>query len=108
MGIDAIGPKILKYRALTLHIPIHHLFSLYLSQACVPAEWKIHRIVPIFKSGDRSIISNYRPISLPCIISKVLESIICDKFITFLHGSISVSQFGFQSTLMSPATIIVF
>ena len=52
MGIDAIGPKILKYCALALHIPIHHLFGLCVSQACIPAEWKIHHVVPIFKSGD--------------------------------------------------------
>ena len=95
MGIDAIGPKILKYCVLALYIPIHHLFNLCLSHTCIPAEWKVHRIVPIFKSGDRSHISNYRPISLLCTISKVLETIIYDKVIIFLYGSISVNQFGF-------------
>ena len=46
--------------------------------------------------GDRSIISNYRPISLLCCISKVLERLVFDKSYDFIvKSSISDSQFGF-------------
>ena len=95
MGVDAIGPKVLKYCALALYIAIHHLFKLCLSLTSIPCEWKVHRIVPILKSGDKMIVSNHRPISLLCTISNVLENIIYNKVITFLYGSISVNQFGF-------------
>ena len=54
MGVDCIGPKVLKTCAITLYFPIHHLFSLCISQHKFPEEWKIHRITPIFKSGDKS------------------------------------------------------
>ena len=75
MGVDCIGPKVLKTCAIALYLPIHHLFSLCTSQHKFPDEWKIHRITPIFKSGDKSNLKNYRPISLLCCISKVLERI---------------------------------
>jgi len=41
--------------------------------ACItiPSEWKVHLIVPIYKSADRSSVKNYRPISLLNNASKV-------------------------------------
>ena len=61
----------------------------------IPKEWKIHQIVPVFKSGDKSLVQNYRPISLLCNISKILEHIINNKIILFVSSSISHCQFGF-------------
>ena len=63
-GCDGISPKLLKICALSLYQPLHHLFSLSLSQKYLPLEWRTHLIKPIFKSGDKSSIRNYRPISL--------------------------------------------
>ena len=68
MGIDNIVPTILKFCAPALYLPIHHLFSLSLSHQCLPAKWCIHSIVPVFNSGDRTSIINYRPICLLCTI----------------------------------------
>ena len=99
MGGDGIPPIILKSAAAALAEPVHHLFSLCLSKSYLPAEWRCHHITPIHKSGDRSFISNYRPISLLCCISKILF----DKSYDFIiESSISDSQFGFvrnRSTL---------
>jgi len=46
--------------------------------------WRIHEITPLPKKGDLSCVNNYRPISLLCIISKILESIIYEKIISFI------------------------
>ena len=70
---DSIGPRILKHCALALYSIFHHLFSLSLHQSYIPAEWCIHLITPIHKSGDKSSVNNYQPISLLCVISKLLE-----------------------------------
>ena len=94
-GIDGIGPKLLRSCALALYPVIHHLFTISLWYCKIPSEWKLHCIVPIFKSGDRSSVSNYRPISLLCCISKVLERLVYDKTIEFVGHSISKAQFGF-------------
>ena len=91
-GLNRIGPKLLKNCALALYIPIHQLFSLSLASHTIPSEWKIHSITPIHKS----LVSNYRPISLLCIISKVLERIIYNHLSKFLleQNLIYISQFG--------------
>ena len=96
MGIDGIGPKLLKHCALALYQPLHHLFTLSLVQHYLPQEWRFHLITPIYKSGNLSSVTNYRPISILCIISKVLEKIVYDKIISFVSRSISLCQFGFR------------
>ena len=76
MGIDNIPNQILKMYASTLTKPIHHVFLQCVSQSYIPLVWKTHMFVPIFKSGVRSSVKNYCPISLLCCISKSLEMII--------------------------------
>ena len=49
------------------------LFNLSLSLGTVPSNWKRANVMPVFKKDDVSLASNYRPISLPCTVSKVLE-----------------------------------
>ena len=60
----------------------------------LPNEWSIHCITPVFKSGKKNSVKNYRPISLLCNTSKILEKIIYDKIIGFVSKSISPAQFG--------------
>ena len=101
MGIDGISPKLLKHCALALYQPLHHLFLLTFSQSYIPEEWRTHLITPILKSGVKSKVNNYRPISLLCSVSKGLEKIIYDKIISFVVEHIK-AQFGFlqhRSTL---------
>ena len=61
----------------------------------IPQEWKLHRICPVPKKGDLSDVTNYRPISLLCVLSKVLESLIYDEIISFIRPKLSAHQFGF-------------
>jgi len=96
MGIDSISPKVLKHCALAIFEPVNHLFQLSLDQGYLPQEWKLHLVTPVFKSGDRSLVNNYRPISLLCIISKVLERLIFDHIIDYLSSKVlNTHQFGF-------------
>ena len=80
-GIDNIPPIVLKNCAHALYRPIHHLFMTSINNGTMPAEWKIHKIIPVYKSGDKTSTSNYRPISLLCVISKLLERLIYNKII---------------------------
>ena len=112
-GPDGIGPKILKHCALAIYQPIHHLFCVSLSQQVIPIEWKYHSVTPLYKSGDRSSVKNYRPISLLCITSKVLQFIIFHHIYGFISNQISHLQFGFlkhhscvQQLLVSLTNII--
>jgi len=51
-----------------------------------------HKIIPAYKSGDKTSVTNYHPISLLCVISKVLEHLVYDKVIdTKLHLSLLIN-----------------
>ena len=69
MGGDGIPPAILKHSATALAKPVHHLFSLCLSQAYLPDEWHQHHIIAIPKPGDRSQVSNYQSAYLSSLLS---------------------------------------
>ena len=56
---------------------------------------EIHKTILVPEKGDISNVQNYRPISLLCILSKVLESVVYKKKISFLTPLISCNQFGF-------------
>ena len=91
-GIDGIGPKVLKHCALSLCKPLHFLFTLTLQKHLLLIDWKIHSIVPIFKSGDKSLVNNYRPISLLCNISKVMECLVYNKIISHIISGMHITS----------------
>ena len=101
-GIDNISPRVLKFSALPLSGPICHLFQQCFVQSYLPQEWRTHCVVPIYKSGDKTLVSNYCPVSLLCSISKVLEKIVFKVTYNFLAKTFSQHQFSFlpgRSTL---------
>ena len=108
MGIDGIAPKVLKSCALALNQPIHHLFVLGLSQHYLPKEWRLHLITPIYKSGNKSSVKNYRLISLLCIKSKILERIAFEKIISFVSNHIFSCQFGFRQNHSTFQQLFIF
>ena len=74
----------------------------------VPDELKIACVVPIFKSGDKVLFSNYRPISvLPCF-SKFLERIIYNRIINYLNdfNVLCDNQYGFRKN-RSPSLALI-
>lgn len=97
MGCDNISPKVLKTCTTSLSEPVTALFGKCLSTCSMPDVWKIHKITPIPKKGNLSLISNYRPISLLCILAKVLENIVVTKIIDFVRPLLSNHQYGFLS-----------
>ena len=51
--------------------PLALLFTQMLSVGFVPSDWLRAIIIPVFKKGSAAIATNYRPISLTCVASKV-------------------------------------
>ena len=94
-GCDDISPHLIKICAEYVIQPLTNLFQLSVHTTSIPQQWKVHKIVPIHKKGDRSIVSNYRPISLLCSLSRVLESIIYHKVADFIRPLLSSHQYGF-------------
>jgi hypothetical protein len=79
-------------------VPLTHIVNLSLSTGKVPLNMKIAKVIPIFKSGDRSLFKNYRPISILPVFSKILEKIVANKLIKFLNTSDQLyeHQYGFR------------
>ena len=77
----------LKKIARTISKPLLHIFSKSLSNGDIPHQLKISKIIPLFKSGDRSLLDNYRPIALLSSFSKILEKIVCNRLSKYLENN---------------------
>ena len=88
----------LKEGAEFIALPLAKLFNKSLSDGVLPRDWVSANITHVFKKGDKQQVSNYRPISLTCILCKVLEKIVHCKLYTLLESNkvLNDSQFGFR------------
>ena len=96
-GEDEIVPRILIENADILSLPLLHIFKKSLVSSIVPSDWKKANVTAIFKKGDKSSSSIYRPISLTSQVCKVLESIVRDSILEHVkkYRLIKESQHGF-------------
>ena len=83
-------------------------FSASLHQGIVPQDWKQALVTPLYKKGNRSNPANYRPISLTCICSKILEHIVHTNIMSHLINLniLSDSQFGFRKNYSAELQLI--
>ena len=75
----------------------------------IPTVLKIAKLIPLLKKGDRSLASNYRPISLLPAISKILEKSLNLDITEHISSKLDERQFGFRkskSTVDAIANII--
>ena len=107
-GHDNINASTLKCCATALTRSVTHIFNSSLSSHTFPPHWKVHKICPIPKKGDPHLVENFRPISLLPIISKVFETIIYKKIITFVRPKITCQQFGFLRNRSCLSQLILF
>ena len=63
-----------------------------------PEKMKIAKVTPIFKSGKKELLTNYRPISVLSCFSKILEKIMCNRVYNYLNNNnlLFRKQFGFR------------
>ena len=97
-GWDDISSKVCRSSVAVFVTPLTHVLNLSLSQGVVPKELKIARVTPIFKAGDKQMISNYRPISVLPYFSKILEKLVKKRLTNFIenHELFYKYQFGFR------------
>ena len=78
--------------------PLCEILNLSIENGIIPDQLKIARIVPIFKSGDNSLFSNYRPILVLPVFSKILEKAVYNRLMNYINinGILFRNQFGFR------------
>ena len=95
MGPDKIHGRILKNCSGSLSKPLASLFEKSYYSGSIPQEWKLALVVPVHKKGPKASVENYRPISLTCIIMKVMERIVRDELMLRCGHLIDPRQHGF-------------
>lgn len=100
-GPDLIPTAFLKRYAEWISKYLRIIFQQSLLLGSLPDDWKVSRIVPIFKSGNETDVANYRPISLTSQCCKILEHIICSHITNHLenHSLLTKEQHGFRKGL---------
>ncbi len=97
-GFDGVSARMLKYTAPSIARSVTDLFNLSLRTGKIPTHWKIARITPIPKGGKPEDPTNYRPISILTILSKLLEKhvheVLSDHLV--ITSPLSDSQWVFQ------------
>ena len=110
-GWDDIHIDVLKQSTDTLMDTLVYLINSSLSQGIFPNELKIARVLPLFKSGNSKLVSNYRPVSILPVLSKIFEKVIHNRLISFIneHNVLYSHQYGFRSkhnTTMALITLV--
>jgi hypothetical protein len=95
--IYGLSNNILKIHKNNLALPLSQIINSHISNGLFPSHLKTAIVKPIFKTGDRREISNYRPIASLPILSKVFEYVIHNRFVEFFKRNkiINDYQFGF-------------
>ena len=96
-GPDKISHKLLKECRFSLCKPLLKLFNKSIRENKYPQVWEEASVMPLFKKGDESCPSNYRPISLISCVGKVMECIMFKYTYNHLHKNdlIYKKQSGF-------------
>ena len=97
-GVDDITSRMLKLAAPIIAPSITNLIKLSFSLNVFPSRWKTAKVTPIFKRGDPTDVSNYRPISVLPTLSKIAERHVRNAVYSFLseNYSIYLRQSGFR------------
>ena len=85
-----------------------HICSLSLKTGVFPEQLKIAKITPVYKKGEKSEFTNYRPISILPVISKLLERIMYNRIYKHItkNNLLYTKQFGFQAKNSTSFAII--
>ena len=97
-GPDLISSKLLKTIMPIIVETFCHLINLSFKTGYIPKQFKLAKVVPIFKSGERDDFNNYRPISLLSSFSKLFEKIVAMQVLHFLNHRdlFYIHQYGFR------------
>ncbi|EFP12972.1 hypothetical protein CRE_09905 [Caenorhabditis remanei] len=107
---DGIPNIILKKLCTSIALPLSLIFNQSIRSGSLPAIWKTAIVIPIYKKGSRSDPGNYRPISLTCSISKVMEKLVRRSLVEHLTRNklLSVSQYGFRSRMNTELQLLTY
>jgi len=99
IGTDGISEQIIKLGGEATIPYLARLLDMKINNCVLPADWKRALVIPIHKGSDRSLVTNYRPVSLTSVVCKQMEHVTASYLRTawdkndWLYGG----QNGFRS-----------
>ena len=109
-GPDGLHPKLI-YELAGVFCQLTMIFNKSFEICIVPDEWEKGQITELFRKGDKKLASNYRPVSLTSVVSKIFEKLIRTEIVDQMNSNnlSSVKQFGFiggRSTSLQLLTVL--
>ena len=107
-GPDKINARLVKDSAEVICPTLTKIFNSSLQQGIFPEDLKNATISPIYKNGDKSDCSNYRPISVLSNVAKILEKIVYNQLISYINENniLTNSQFGFRKSHSTTTSLL--
>ena len=98
-GPDQISPKLYKLCAESICHPLSSIINKCFIDGHFPSPIKKSKVIPIFKGGNREELGNWRPISITCCTSKLMEKLVKKRLTSYLskHEILSDYQFGYRT-----------
>ena len=98
-GHDNISIKMIKMCGDTIITPLKLIFESAIKSGVFPDSWKKGNIIPVHKKENKSLLKNYRPISLLPIFGKILEKVIYNNLYSYFEENrfLSNRQSGFRN-----------
>ena len=100
LGPNSIPMKILKSLSPLISSPLSQIINESFQSGIFPDKMKFAKVIPLFKKGCPLTASNYRPISLLSVFSKITEKVMYERLYKFLekHEILYSLQFGFRAS----------
>lgn len=107
-GPDKIPSTVLKQFSASLALPLSILFNKSLTCGIFPEIWKTSKITPIFKSGLRTDVTNYRGIANSSSIPKLFEAVVVNSFREKVSRTLHINQHGFLPGKSTSTNLVEF
>ena len=97
-GYDDMAASVMKKCVHDYSTPLAYLVNSSIKQGIFPSELKIAKVFPIFKACDEQLITNFRPISVLNLFSKIFEKVVANYIVNFLESNniLYEHQYGFR------------
>ena len=109
-GHDELKPSIIKNCFESLSKPLLYIFNKSLETGIFPDNLKVALVTPIHKKEATNLFTNYRPISVLPVFSKLLEKLMHKRITSFItrFEILYLNQFGFRDKRSTSLAIITF
>ena len=107
-GLYSVPMFVFKMFSIEIGFVISRLFNISVTKGIFPDCLKHARVIPLFKSGSKKSVLNYRPISLLTILSKIFEKLMHRRMTGFIDQFkiLNSNQFGFRKNNSTSDAIV--